>query len=122
MATTDPLKKKRLLEAARTSKPFVTNDPATLKLVEDFIEYRKLKSDLEKVESDVREKVDNILLAEHAGSIVTTLGEIIAIPRSRSGIDKALLTPEEIKRATKTTEYVEMTYKAPAVPATPNPE
>lgn len=116
MATTDPNRKARLLECARKSTPFHTNDAEVLKLVEDFIEYRKLKSELEKIEDVVREKVDNILLAQDAGSIVTPLGELIAIPRKRSGIDKALLTEEEIKKATKLTEYVEVTYKEPRTP------
>jgi|ERR1035437_2787800 hypothetical protein len=109
---TEPDRKKRLLECAKRAAIYSATDPEIVKLVTDFLEYRNLKSEVERLEGELRNKIENILLAQNTGAIYTSAGTVTAIARKRETLDKNLIPDAILEEAKRFTDYVELATKA----------
>lgn len=116
MAKDDPERKRRLLEATKSTTTFSTEDPRVTKLVEDYAEFRKLEKEVESAKDRLRREIDDIFLAQNTGVIATSKGTLVGVPRSRSGVDQTLIPKEILDKARTTTEYVQVDYVPPGAP------
>jgi len=107
-----PLNKAALLETAKKggSKQTVRKDIS--EGIKALAEVRNLKHQLEGKEKALVAELGNTLVEMGVSMLTTPEGVVQAVPSKRTDIDKSLLTPEEIARLSKVTEFAKLEVRA----------